>query len=132
MLSNLYVDNIVSGCQSEEDAILYYNTARSIMKDAQFNVRSWASNSHKLINQVAHDKVNGNNNPINVLGLQWDIQTDTLSLMSKSPIPTVTNLVTKREVLRKSSKVFDPLGLLSPVTIKAKIFMQILWQRNME
>ena len=86
MLSNLYVDNIVSGCQSEEDAILYYNTACSIMKDGRFNVRSWASNSRKFTNQVAHDKINDNDNPVNVLGLQWDIQTDTLSLMSKSPI----------------------------------------------
>ena len=132
MLANLYVDNIVSGCQSEEDAILYYNTARSIMKDAQFNLRSWASNSHKLVNQACQDKVDDANNPVNVLGLQWDIQTDTLSLTSKSPIPTATTLVTKREVLKESSKIFDPLGLLSPVTIKAKIFMQTLWQRNVE
>jgi len=38
----------------------------------------------------------------------------------------------KREVLRESCKVFDPLGLLSPVTIRAKTFMQSLWQRNVE
>ena len=61
-----------------------------------------------------------------VLGLQWDTQTDIQSLTCKSPIPVATTLVTKREVLRESSKVFDPLGTLSPVTIKAKVFMQKL------
>ena len=132
MLTNLYVDNIVTGCNSEEDALLYYNTAHSIMKDTQFNLRSWASNSHKLTSLAAQDNVNDSNNTVNVLGLQWDTQTDTLSLTSKAPIPTVITLVTKREVLRESSKVFDPLGLLSPVTIKAKIFMQTLWQRNVD
>ena len=132
MLTNLYVDNIVTGCESEEDAILYYNTARSIMKEAQFSLRSWASNNRKLINLAAQDKVDDGNSTVNVLGLQWDTQTDTLSLTCKSPIPAATTLITKREVLRESSKIFDPLGMLSPVTIKAKVFMQKLWQRNME
>ena len=132
MLTNLYVDNIVSGCQSESEALLYYNNARSIMKGAHFNLRSWGSNSHQLTEQASKDKVVDSSNPVNVLGLQWDTQTDKLSLMSKSPIPSITPLVTKREVLSESSKVFDPLGLLSPVTIRAKTFMQSLWQCNID
>jgi len=35
-------------------------------------------------------------------------------------------------VLKESSKVFDPLGLLSPVIVKAKAFMQSLWQCNLD
>ena len=132
MLSNLYVDNIVSGCPSESEAVQYYRDARSLMKDAHFNLRSWASNSHQLTNQAVTDKVLDNNNPVNVLRLQWDMQADKLFLTSKSLIPSVTSLITKREVLRESCKVFDPLGLLSPVTIRAKTFMQSLWQRNVE
>ena len=80
MLTNLYVDNIVTGCESEDNAVLYYNTARSIMKEAQFNLRSWASNSHKLTNLATKDKVDDGNSTVNVLGLQWDTQTDMLSL----------------------------------------------------
>ena len=41
MLTTLYVDNVVTGCESEKDAIQYYNTACSIVKEAQFNLRSW-------------------------------------------------------------------------------------------
>ena len=132
MLANLYVDNIVTGCDSEEDAMLYYNTARSVMKEAQFNLRSWASSSHKLHKLASQDHVADSNHMVNVLGLQWNTQNETISLLSKFPIPVATTLVTKREVLRESSKVFDPLGLLSPVTIKAKVFMQTLWQHNVD
>lgn len=94
--------------------------------------KTWAYNSHQLTEQASKDKVVDSNNPVNVLGLQWDTQMDKLSLMSKSPIPSITSLVMKREVLSKSSKLFDPLGLLSPVTINAKTFMQSLWQHNID
>ena len=70
MLANLYVDNIVTGCESEEDTIFYYNTARSIMKEAQFNLRSWASSSDKLHKLATQDHVEDGNCMINVLGLQ--------------------------------------------------------------
>ena len=120
MLTNLYVDNTVTRCESEEDIVQYYNTACSIMKEAQFNLRSWASNNHMLTNLAAQDKVDNGSSTVNVLGLQWETPTNTLSLTCKSPIPVATNLVTKCEVLIESSKVFDPLGKLSPVTIKAK------------
>ena len=132
MLTNLYVDNIVTGCQSTDEAFKYYHTARSIMKDAHFNLRSWASNSRDITDLASKDGVCDSGNPVNVLGLQWNTQTDVLSLTTKSPLPTATSLVTKRDVLRESSKVYDPLGLLSPVTIKAKIFIQTLWQHNVE
>ena len=132
MLTNLYVDNIVTGCQSTDETLKYYHTARSIMKDAHFNLRSWASNSRDITDLAFKDDVCDSGNPVNVLGLQWNTQTDVLSLTTKSPLPTATSLVTKRDVLRESSKVYDPLGLLSPVTIKAKIFIQTLWQHNVE
>ena len=48
MLNSLYVDNIISGCDTEEGAIEYYTTARAIIQDAKFNLRSWASNSQLL------------------------------------------------------------------------------------
>ena len=34
MLKNLYVDNIVTGCNSNEAAVAYYLTVRTIMKEA--------------------------------------------------------------------------------------------------
>ena len=36
--TNLYVDNVISGCDSETNAVNYYNTSTSIMSQAKFNL----------------------------------------------------------------------------------------------
>ena len=46
--TNLHVDNIVSGADSEELAVTYYLEARSMIIEAKFNPRSWVSNSKQL------------------------------------------------------------------------------------
>ena len=68
---------------------------------------------------------------MNILGLRWDPSTDTLS-MTSSKNNSTPHLGTKRSVLQVSSKIYDPLGLLSPVTVKAKLLMQDLWQQQLE
>ena len=44
--ANLYVDvdNIVSGCETEQQAIQYLEEARSLMSSAGLNLRAWTSN----------------------------------------------------------------------------------------
>jgi len=91
MLKNLYVDNIVTQSESEESAAAYYSTARAIMSDA--NLISGAG--HQIATQAMKDRIAADPGPINVLGLQWDTATDTMSLTVKSPIPTHHTLVIK-------------------------------------
>ena len=79
MKKNLYVDNIISGCQSEEEILQYYTESRAIMSDAKFNLRSWASNSPKLQEQAQRDNTLDADTTVNVLGLKWNTCTDTLS-----------------------------------------------------
>lgn len=40
--------------------------------------------------------------------------------------------VTKRFVLSRISRLFDPLGIVSPVVLVAKLLMQALWVRKLE
>ena len=48
MLQNLYVNNLILGSTTEESIIRHFKKARTIMSEANFNLRSWASNSPKL------------------------------------------------------------------------------------
>ena len=44
---------------------------------------------------------------------------------------TSTALLTKRDALQTSSLIYDPLGWATPVTIKAKILLQHIWQSKL-
>jgi len=46
----------------------------------------------------------------------------------KSIASDAGSTITKREVLQQSSRLYDPLGFLAPITVQAKILLQELWQ----
>lgn len=58
------------------------------------------------------------------LGVSWDARHDTIRYSAQS---TATNKITKRTILSTIARIFDPLGLLGPITIVAKILLQRLW-----
>ena len=128
--NNLYVDNVISGCNTELDAVNFYHKSRSTLSDAKFNLRSWASNSKQVQMLAKTQNVAENNDTTKVLGLVWHIPSDTLSLASK--IITGNYPITKREILQSSSSIFDPLGLITPVTIQTKILLQELWKMKVD
>ena len=103
MKQNLYVDNIITGCSTDEEAVDYYREARSIMTQAQFNLRSWASNIAQLQAITVDEGTADSDVTVNLLGLLWDTSTDTINFNPKQfPSKSETPLVTKRSVLQCS------------------------------
>lgn len=96
------------------------------------NLRQWTSNSPALTRQ-AHDDGVYAEPMVKVLGLNWNTTTDTLSLSLTKLIKETnsTHKICKRSVWSLSSKLYDPLGFVEPVTVKAKIMMQELWKHNL-
>ena len=96
------------------------------------NLRQWTSNSPTL-NRQAHDDGVYAEPMVIVLGLNWNTKTDTLSLSLTNLIKETDSIdkISKRSVLSLSSKLYDPLGFVEPVTVKAKIMMQELWKYNL-
>ena len=131
MLRNLYVDDLASGVSDDGSAVNYYQDARNTMSPVGFNFRSWSSNSPGLQHLAAKDQVLDTSPAKKVLGILWNITSDTLGSSYKQAT-SIPPLSTKREVLQETAKVFDPLGLLQPVTVAAKILIQELWQEGID
>ena len=86
MQSNLYVDNVISGGNSEE-VVSYYKKSRALMSQANFNLHLWASNSIQLQNLTKQDGTAETSNIVKVLGLQWNTSSDQLSLTQGTSPP---------------------------------------------
>ena len=94
------------------------------MSQAKFNLRSWSTNSQKLQKVTKQD--NSSDPNVGPLGLRWNTVTDTISLTSRK-LSAVNTFVTKTDILQASSQIFDPLGWVTPVTVRAKILLQEVW-----
>lgn len=104
-----------------------------MLKCGGMELSKWASNCKALLepasathaeNVVSLDCTKSDDEPVKTLGLLWFPMSDTFGYKVHNS-SRIDN--TKRNVLSEISKIFDPLGLLAPVIITAKIFMQTLW-----
>ena len=66
-----------------------------------------------------------------VLGLVWNTDADELSISTKK-LEIQQPATTKREVLTTLASIYDPLGMLTPVKINMKIYMQNLWEKGLD
>ena len=79
---NIYVDNVITGTQSIQEAVHLYNVSKQIFKGAAMNLRDWMSNSQEVLNEIPlWDRANREN--MKVLGLTWFVKEDLLALNSQ-------------------------------------------------
>ncbi|GFW49940.1 pro-Pol polyprotein [Trichonephila clavipes] len=67
-----------------------------------------------------------------VLGIPWDVVHDYFTIDVKGLLQLDTSKpITKRIVLQSAGKIYDPVGFLSPYTIRLKCLLQELWLRKL-
>ena len=128
---NIYVDNICVGGDSTDQAVRFYKESRQMMADGNFNLRSWSTNCPEVQKLAEGDKVLDNTDSVNIICMQWKIKPDELTFHQKS-IDTHDLTVTKRLILQRTSRLYDPLSILCPVSIKARMLLQRLWKDSID
>ncbi|CAG7816402.1 unnamed protein product [Allacma fusca] len=128
---DFYVDDCLTGTNSSTEAIHLNQKLTSITNKVSFSLRKSATSCSTTLTAIPDDMRESSSLTLDKaettksLGLIWNPAADDfrfkISLNPSAP-------TTKRRILSAISKVFDPLGFLTPVTIRAKILMQKLWQ----
>lgn len=131
-----YVDDIISGCDSLSLAIKIQRDLISILKHSGFELRKWTSNSSDFLSQLSPNEckmdssLSLNINSLSsskVLGLNWNPSTD--EFFFDSPALSLTNKIcNKRNILSQLASIFDPCGMLVPLTLHLKLIIQDLWK----
>ena len=142
LINNTYMDDIINSVDNVETAKKLTNEMETILSNGNFKIKEWIYSHDKIAPdqdllptdmKTAHEKV---------LGVVWNPITDNfyfkvklnLTPKSKKRRPkqnqgTTTNtskILTKRIILSQVNSVYDPLGLASPLTVRAKILMRRL------
>ncbi|XP_075559904.1 uncharacterized protein LOC142591463 [Dermacentor variabilis] len=134
---SLYVDDLVTGVNTVEEATDFYRGALDVMNRASMTLRKWNSNSKKL-QQLFDDEGTGcalgyvecpTTSVSQVLGLVWHKDRDHLAFCMDF---LDRNSNTKRFILQASACIYDPLGLISPVTVTTNLMFQTLWELGIE
>ncbi|XP_035206868.1 uncharacterized protein LOC118181786 [Stegodyphus dumicola] len=129
----LYVDDFISGADNVSEAFEISTQATSIMSQASMVLRKWTTNDNTLMQFWTREGFDTQPqvNTIKVLGLSWNPAEDCLILGKQSLVDSLSkNESTKRFLLRTIGRIFEPLGLLSSFTIRAKFILQVLWMKK--
>ncbi|GBN44277.1 hypothetical protein AVEN_211376-1 [Araneus ventricosus] len=137
--NSLYVDDLITGREDIESAFKTSLEAFNIFKDASMNLRKWKTNSVELRDRWRKEgleidesnySVNDNSTltPCKVLGLSWDSDLDIFYFDAQNLEKFLSRRInTKRYILQVAGRIFDPLGILGPFTIKIKCMIQEIW-----
>lgn len=123
---------MLTGADTREDAKHIVKSVFNVLKQGCFISRKFYSNDPSVLNDIPNnDHLSkivelGENDEKKTLGLVWCPPHDTMSFNTKN-IKNSSKIVSKRLILAESSKLFDPLGLISPCIIVIKILLQSLW-----
>lgn len=130
---NFYIDDALFGSDDFQEACELRDQLIDLLQSGGMHLHKWSSNDDRLLSSIPiedRDRCisfddSGINEVIRTLGLTWNPSTDEFLFRSLSP--ERINIPTKRQVLSEIAKIFDPLGLISPVVVISKIVMQNLW-----
>ena len=135
---SLYVDDLLSGGATMVEAKDLKQQTITIFEDATFSLHKWHSNASELeeVPVLPVDKEEtfakqqlGKPNGVetSLLGLGWNKERDEISVS----FPGKKADSTKRGVLWKLASIYDPLRLVSPVTLEGKLlFRAVCYEKN--
>jgi hypothetical protein len=122
----LYVDDVPDGHDSEDNTQKKLEELLHFFLEASMQPHKFASNSKKVLENIPTE-LQSKEEMIKVLGVFWHTTKDVFTFDIKQKNEKENSIDTKRSFLEFSASIFDPLGLLAPLTIKIKLLFQEVW-----
>ena len=148
LIEAFYVDDLVTGERTVDKTFALYKNARERIAEGGFTLRKWKTNDPQLREKISSRETNKPTGEVDrledeetyaksklepqagtkgekVLGLPCNCEEDTLHFNFVHVADKTKGLTaTKRNVLSLLASLFDPLGIVSPVTVSMKVLFQ--------
>ena len=137
VLKSTYMDDSMDSVGTEEQGMTLYSELSTLLTKAGMHARKWLSNSPQVLKVIPSqdrksevDLDNDQSPSMKTLGVWWLADED--MFMFKENKPNDDMIYSKRNFLKKIATLFDPIGLLSPFTVRAKILLQDMWTAGLD
>lgn len=127
---DFYVDDMITGCDNKENLLDICHKVDRVLRSGCFPLRKWMLNfdfKDSVLQQSNSFKILSldDNTSSKTLGVGWHHSSDEFHF--NTHFSQGDEIITKRYMMSNISQIFDPLGLLSPFIMIAKILLQKLW-----
>ena len=139
LMENTYMDDVCDSVDTVEDARKQTEDLDNVLEKGGFKTKGWVSN--KVLKKQSHNddtegmKIFQGDVEEKVLGIVWKnttykftfkVKADLLKLASTKDPNQGKPYLTKRMVLSRIARIYDPIGFAAAFLIRAKIGMQQL------
>ena len=133
VLKSFYVDDYLSGADSEEEAAQRARELCGLLLKGQMTLRKWRSDSPAVLQAIPeelhetdpHQIISAPAECHKALGIHWSTQKNTLHIAT--PKLNDDDNPTMRQLASDVARTFDVMGWFAPATITGKIMLQRLW-----
>jgi hypothetical protein len=142
ILNATHVDDTLDSFETIEEAIKTAKEIQLLYSEIKMQLRKFASNSEDFMkafeksNWAADFELIGDNQKMTfptkkALGVVWNTGTDEFSFPTSEKLGLPKSLsqpITKRIILQELARVFDPIGIISPVLVNGRTILQDCWK----
>ena len=147
LLKDSIVDDVLTGCKNFEQLKELAAEIKTFYASINMHVHKWATNSPGLRAQFNPEEQAGSVNlgsdleslycsddqalpSIKCLGILWHPASDQLQFFHDREEEKTK--WTMRKISSRTSRLFDPLGLMSPLILEGKLILQSLWREKVD
>ena len=130
----MYVDDLMKSVDAPEKAIELSCQLRELLRRGGFKLTKWLSNDRKVLAAIPESEraksvvnLEIDNLPTEcALGIKWNVETDKFvwDVREETMALARQKQPTRRGMLSIVYSVFDPIGLIAPFVMKAKLLLQ--------
>ena len=130
-----HVDDLLTSVSDEIGACKMIEDLTNLLKMGGFKLTKWLSTSQLVMEKVPQEErakeiknlclTNVKNR---VLGMIWNIKDDVF----RFEVNAEAKLLTRRFILSITNRLFDPLGLVAPVIVKARLIFRDICKQKID
>ena len=125
---HFYMDDYIQSLPPISEAKEVISQTTTCLKHGGFRFTKFVSNKADVLAEIFSDDKDKTKEIIRVLSQKWNITTEDFVMFPRQQFPKDPTLYTQIKVFSLVSSIFDPFGLLSPLTIRIEKVLQQIWK----